>query len=53
MKFGSLEKTRITSSEPKDNLGRSGKGFITSMGLKTNLKSKKKKSQGMPLLISV
>ena len=33
LKFGSLEKTIITSSEQKDNLGRSGKGLITSLGL--------------------
>ena len=34
LKFGSLDKTRIKSSDPKDNLGGSGKGLITSMGLK-------------------
>ena len=34
LKFGSLDKTRIKYSEPKDNLGRSGKGLITSLGLK-------------------
>ena len=28
LKFGSLEKMRITSSDPKDNLGRSGKELI-------------------------
>ena len=36
-KFGSLDKTRIKSSEPKYYLGISGKGFITSMDLKTNV----------------
>ena len=41
LKFGSLDKTRITSSDPKDNLGRLGKGLITSLGLKD--KSRKKK----------
>ena len=34
LKFGSLEKMRITSSDPKDNLGRSVKGLITSLGIK-------------------
>ena len=34
LKFGSLDKIKITSSEPKDYLGISGKGLITSMGLK-------------------
>ena len=43
LKFGSLDKMRIASSDPKDNLGRSGKGLITSMGIKTNVRSKKYK----------
>ena len=34
---------RITYSESKDNLGRSGKGLITSMGLKTKVRTKKRK----------
>ena len=34
LKFDSLDKTKITSSESKDNLGRSGKGLITSLDLK-------------------
>ena len=34
LKFGSLDKMRITSSDPKDNLGRSGKGLINFLGLK-------------------
>ena len=34
LKFGGLEKMIITSSEPKYNWVRSGKGFITSLGLK-------------------
>ena len=34
LKFGSLENMRITSSEPKDNLGISVKGLITYLGLK-------------------
>ena len=34
---------RITSSEPKDNFGRSRKGLITSLGLKAKKRSKKYK----------
>ena len=34
---------RITSSETKDNLGRSGKEFINSLGLKTKARPKKYK----------
>ena len=34
LKFGSLENMRITYSQPKDNLGISGKGLISSLGLK-------------------
>ena len=41
MKFGSIDKMRITYSEPKYYLGRSGKDLITSMGLKTNVRSEK------------
>ena len=41
LKFVSLENTRITSSEPKDNIGRSGKGLITSLGLKAKARPKK------------
>ena len=33
--FGSLDKMKIPSSEPKQYLGRSGKGLITSLGLNT------------------
>ena len=39
--FGSLDKMKITSSEPKDHLGISGKRLITSLGTKTNLRPKK------------
>ena len=45
LKFGSLDKMKITSLEPKDYLGRSGKWLINSMGLKTIVKSKKKKAR--------
>ena len=38
LKFGSLDKMRIKSSEPKDYLVISGKGLITSMGLKTKIR---------------
>ena len=34
LKFRSLEKMIITSSEPTDNLGRSGNGLITYLGLR-------------------
>ena len=53
LKFGSLDKMKITYSYPKYYLGRSGKGFITSMGLKTSVMSKRTKSQGMTLLMTV
>ena len=43
MRFGSLDKIRITSSEPKDNLGISGKGLITSLGLKAKTRPYKYK----------
>ena len=43
LKFASLEKIRITSSEPKDYSGRSGKCLTNSLGLKTNVRSKKYK----------
>ena len=34
---------RITASEPKDNLGRSGKGLIIYMGLKDKTRPKRYK----------
>ena len=43
MKFESLDKIIITSSESKDNLGRSVKGFIASLGLKDKARPKKYK----------
>ena len=43
MKFDSLENIKITSSGSKDNLGRSGKGLIISMGLKSKVKLHKYK----------
>ena len=41
LKFDSLENMRITSSDTKDNLGRSGNGLITSLGLKPKASPKK------------
>ena len=36
---------KITSSEPKDYLGRSGKGLITSLGIKVIRRSKHVKNE--------
>ena len=41
LNIGSLDKMIITSSDPKDNLGRSGKGLITYLGLKAKTRPKK------------
>ena len=38
LKFGSLERIRITSSYLRDNLVRPGKCLTTSLGLKTNVR---------------
>ena len=38
LKFGSIENIIITSSYPKDYLGKSRKGLITSLGLKEKLR---------------
>ena len=43
LKFDSLDKIRITSSESKVNLGRSGKGLITSLVIKAKIMPKKYK----------
>ena len=40
-KFDSLDKMKITSSESKVKLERSGKGLITSLGFKTKARSQK------------
>ena len=45
LKLGSLDKTRITSSEQRENLAGPGKGLITYMGIKTNVRPKKKKAR--------
>ena len=43
LKFDSLDKMRITSSESKVELGRSGKGLSTSLSLKTKTRPKRYK----------
>ena len=48
LKFGSMYKTRILYSDPKDNMGISVKGLITSLGLKAKASPDKLKSQGVP-----
>ena len=47
-KFDSLNKMETTSSESKVELGRSGKGLVTALALKTKARSKNTKRQGMP-----
>ena len=49
LKFGSLEKTIITSSEPKDNLVISGKGLINSLSIKAKTAPKKHKKARYPI----
>ena len=41
LKFDSLEKMKVISSESKVKLGRSGKWLITSLGLKAKTRPKK------------
>ena len=43
LKFDSLEKMKITSSESKGKLERPGKGLITSLGVNTKVRSHKYK----------
>ena len=43
MKFYSLDKIKITYSESKEKLGRSGQGLITSLGLKAKVRPQKYK----------
>ena len=43
LKFDSLEKIKITSSESKEKLERSGKGLITSLGFKAKVRLQKYK----------
>ena len=42
-KFDSMNKMETTSSESKGKLGRSGKGLVTALALKTKVRSKKYK----------
>ena len=43
LKFYSLDKTKITSSESKEKLERSGKGLITFLGFKAKVRPQKYK----------
>ena len=43
LKFDSLDKMKITSLESKEKLGRSGKGLITSLGVKAKVRPHKYK----------
>ena len=47
-KFDSLKKTETTSSKSKGKLGRSGKGLVTALALKTKVRSKNTKRKGRP-----
>ena len=51
LKIDCLDNMRITSSESKGKLERSGKGLITSLGFKSKVTQKKR--QGMPSEMSV
>ena len=44
-KFDSLNKMETTSLESKGKLGRSGKGLVTTLNLKTKVRSKNKKAR--------
>ena len=44
-KFDSLNKMKTKSSESKVKLGRSGKGLVTALALKTKARSKNKKGK--------
>ena len=44
---------KIISSESKDNVGKSGKGLITSLGIKFKARPKKYKKASMPSEMSV
>ena len=52
-KFDSLNKMETTSSKSKGKLGRSGKGLVTALAIKTKVRSQKYKRQGMPSKMSV
>ena len=46
--FDSLNNMKTKYSESKVKLGRSGKGLVTALALKTKARSKSTKRQGMP-----
>ena len=46
--FDSMNKMETTSSESKGKLGISGKGLVTALAVKTKVRSKSTKRQGMP-----
>ena len=52
-KFDSMNKMETTSSESKGKLGRSVKGLVTALDLKTKFSLKNTKRQGMPSEMSV
>ena len=45
LKFGTLDKMKNTSSDPKDYWRISGKGLINSLGIKTIVRSKNNKME--------
>ena len=53
LKFGNLDKMKITSSESKEKLERSGKGLITSTSFKAKVRSQKCKKARLVLLITL
>ena len=46
--FESMNKIETTSSDSKGKLGRSGKGLVTALALKTKVRSKNTKRKGRP-----
>ena len=48
LKFDNLDKMKITSSDSKGKLGRSGKGLVTALAFKTKVRSQKLKRQVIP-----
>ena len=53
LKFDSLDKIKITSSESKGKQERSGMGLITSMGFKAKVRPQNTKRQGIPQEMSI
>ena len=52
-KFDNLDKMETTSSESKVKMEGSGKWLVTALALKTKVRSKNIKRQGMPSEMSV